>query len=319
MAADALGPPMDLRTEIADLVAQIPVGRVSTFADIAGALGDARAATAVFRILREQGPAVAHRVVRSTGEIPWPGATARLRAEGIEVAEGHVQDLESVRFREARGPRTLERLREEQRRLAAQVDRKDRITSWARIAGFDVSYDDDTAFVAAVVTDPTGRDVLQEVVLEVRVDFPYIPGYLAYREFPAIERCYRRLDPRPDVIMIDGHGVLHPARFGIACYAGIALDTPTIGVAKHLLVGLAGPVPKLPGGTTDVQLDRETLGVGLRSGPSRRLIYISVGHAISLETAVGITRRLCKTRIPEPLRRADALAGVEKRKTKKKR
>jgi deoxyribonuclease V len=310
---------MDLAREIADLVAQVPRGRVSTFSDIAEALGDPTAAAAVFRILRERRIAGAHRIVRATGEVPWPGAGARLRKEGTAVAERHVADLERARFRDFRGPRTLALLREEQRRLAAHVRRTDRIASWERVAGFDVSYNGDDATAAAVAMDPDGERVLQEVSLEIRIDFPYVPGYLSYREFPAIERCYRRLDPKPDVLLIDGHGVLHPARFGIASYAGVALDTPTIGVAKHLLVGEAGPVPREPGGTTEIRLGGEVLGAGLRSGPSRRLIYVSVGHAISLETAVGITKRLCRTRIPEPLRRADELAGIEKRKTKKKR
>ncbi len=310
---------MDLVREIEGLVAQVPPGRVSTFVDVAEALGDPKAAPAVFRILREREPEGAFRIVRATGEIPWPGARVRLRREGIGLAGSRVRDLDRVRFRGFEGARPLAVLREEQRRLAARVQRTDRVAPWDRVAGFDVSYDGDDATAAAVVMDPGGAEVLQEVVVRLRIDFPYVPGYLSYREFPAIERCYRRLDPRPDILLVDGHGVLHPARLGIASYAGVALDTPAIGVAKHLLVGEAGPVPREQGGTTEVRLEGEVLGAGLRSGPSRRLIYVSVGHAVSLETAVSITKRLCKTRIPEPLRRADALAGMEKRKTKKKR
>ena len=310
---------MDLAQELADLVAQIPCGRVSTFADVAEALGDGRAAMAVFRILRERDIEGRHRVVRVSGEVPWAGAGARLRREGHAVSQGRVEDLERVRFREFHGPRTLAVLREEQLRLAARVELTDRSESVERVAGFDVSYDGDDAVAAAVVMDPDGEHALQELTLEVQVDFPYIPGYLSYREFPAIERCYRHLDPEPDVILIDGHGILHPARFGIASHAGIALDAPSIGAAKSLLIGQAGPLPKRTGGTTEIRMAGEVLGAGLRSGTSRRLIYISTGHAVSLETAVRITRRLCKTRIPEPLRRADLLAKTMKRNRKKKR
>ncbi|OGS48796.1 MAG: hypothetical protein A3K68_00185 [Euryarchaeota archaeon RBG_16_68_13] len=228
-------------------------------------------------------------------------------------------DLGRVRFTEFEGPRTLALLREEQARLAAQVRRTDRAGCWERVAGFDVAYDGDDAVAAAVVMDPDGARVLEALSLRVRIDFPYVPGYLAYREFPAIERCYRRLDPKPDVVLVDGHGILHPARFGIASYAGVALDTPTIGVAKHLLVGQAGPLPREPGDVADIRLDGEVLGAGLRSGPSRRLIYVSVGHSISLETAVRITKRLCRTRIPEPLRLADRLAESEKRKNQERK
>jgi len=300
---------MDIEREIERLVAQIPPGRVSSFADIAEALGDARAAMATFRILRELSIGGSHRVLRTTGEIPFPGARAMLRREGLAVVGDRVKDLERVRWREFRGPRTLALLRDEQRRLAAEVDFTDRAGNPERIAGFDVAYDGDTAIAAAVVMDDDGDDVLQEVACRERVRFPYVPGYLAYREFPAIETCFRRLDPPPDLLMIDGHGVLHPARCGIASFAGLRLDRPAIGAAKSLLEGDAGPTPR----------DGEVLGAAVRSGKPKRPIYVSVGHGISLRTAIAITMRLCKTRIPEPLRRADRLAREEKRKWKKKR
>ncbi len=310
---------MDLAAEIAGLVAQIPPGRVSTFADLAEGLGDGRAAMAVFRILRDSRPTGSHRVVRATGEPAFPGATVTLRREGVRFTKGRLAGLDAVRWREFRGPRTLARLREEQRRLATRVETSDRLPDVRRVAGFDVSYADDIAFAAAVVMDPAGEEVLQRVAIETRADFPYIPGYLAYREFPAIEACFRRLDPAPDLLMIDGHGILHPARFGIASYAGVMLDRPSIGVAKSLLVGTPGPTPRESGGSTHVRLDGETLGAALRSGRSRRMVYVSVGHRVSLSTALRITKRLCRTRIPEPLRRADIESKNDKRKWKKKR
>jgi deoxyribonuclease V len=305
---------MDLAAEIVDLVGQVPPGRVATFADLAEGLGDARAAMAVFRILRESPAAGSHRVLRASGEPTIPGAAVRLRREGVRVAGGRVDDLDRLRWREFQGPRTLARLRAEQRRLAADVETSDRFTDIDRVAGFDVSYDHDTAFASAVVMDAAGDGVLQEVSLETRVDFPYIPGYLANREFPAIEACFRRLDPAPDLLMIDGHGILHPARFGIASYAGVRLDRPSIGVAKSLLVGTPGPTPRDPSGSTDVRLDGEVLGAGLRSERSRRMVYVSTGNRVSLETAVRITKRLCKSRIPEPIRRADLASRKMKRK-----
>lgn len=305
---------MDLAAEVSNLVEQIPPGRVSTFTDLAEGLGDPRAAMAVFRILRESPAVASHRVVRASGE-PWaPGATMRLRREGVRVAGGRVDGLDHLRWREFQGPQTLARLRAEQRRLAGDLETSDRFPEIERVAGFDVSYDRDTAFASAVVMDASGDGVLQEVSLETRVDFPYIPGYLANREFPAIEACFRRLDPAPDLLMIDGHGILHPARFGIASYAGVRLDRPSIGVAKSLLVGTPGPSPRDPSGSTDVRLDGEVLGAGLRSGRSRRMVYVSTGNRVSLETAVRITKRLCKSRIPEPLRRADLASRKMKRK-----
>jgi len=310
---------MDLVGEIADLVAQIPPGRVATFVDVAQGLGDPRAAMAVFRILRDTRAGGMHRVVRASAHIAFPLAAGLLRREGVPVLNRQVDDLERRRWREFSGPRTLERLRKEQLRLAASVDDTDFVPEPRQIAAFDVSYDGNTAFAAGVVTDATGERVLQEVCIPTRVDFPYIPGYLAYREFPAIEACFRRLDPPPDLLMIDGHGILHPARFGIASYAGVMLDRPSIGVAKSLLVGTPGPTPPATGRWTEVRVGREILGAALRSGRSRRLIYVSVGHGVSLRTAIRITTRLCKARIPEPIRRADLLSKTEKRKWKKKR
>ena len=310
---------MDLAEEIADLVAQIPAGRVATFADVAEGLGDPRAAMAVFRILKDAPTAGMHRVVRASAHVAFPPAAGLLRREGVPVSDRRVEDLEGRRWREFSGPGTLKELREEQIRLAASVDDADRVLEPQRIAAFDVSYAGDTAFAAGVVTDGTGERVLQEVTIRTPVDFPYIPGYLAYREFPAIEACFRRLDSPPDLLMIDGHGILHPARFGIASYAGVMLDRPSIGVAKSLLVGTPGPTPAEAGGWTGVRVGRETLGAALRSGRSRRLIYVSVGHDVSLRTAIRITARLCRTRIPEPIRRADLLSKNEKRKWKKKR
>jgi len=310
---------MDVAGEIADLVAQIPEGRVSTFADLAEGLGDARAAMSVFRILRGHPVEGVHRIVRASGELASPNSAASLRQEGVPVTKGRVADLDRARWREFRGPGTLARLREEQRRLAARVQLAGLDTRPDRIAAFDVSYDGDTAFAAGVVMDGTGETVLSQVTATSRVSFPYIPGYLAYREFPAIEACFRGLEPAPDLVMIDGHGILHPAKLGIASYAGVILDRPSIGVAKSLLVGTPGPVPREQGGWTDVRVDGEVLGAALRSGRSRRLLYVSVGHRISLSKAVRITKRLCKTRIPEPLRLADVKSKEEKRKWKKKR
>ena len=308
---------MDIAREIAMLVSQIPQGRVSTFADIAEALGDPRAATAVFRILTDAPVEGSHRVVRADGGVPRAGMTVRLRRDGVSVSAGRVDELDRIRWREFRGPRTLARLRAEQQRLGATVEPTDRFASARRIAGFDVAYDGDDATAAAVVMDAKNENVLQEVSTHTIVDFPYIPGYLAYRELPCIEACFRRLDPVPDLLMIDGHGRLHPARFGIACFAGVRLDRPSIGVAKSLLVGRIGRPPKKAGDWTDVRVDGETMGAALRSGRSRRLIYVSIGHRISLTTAIRTTKQLCRTRIPEPLRRADLLSKNEKRKWKK--
>src|SRR5437016_407505 len=169
---------MDLAGEIADLVAQIPLGRVATFADIAQGLGDPRAAMAVFRILHETPAAGMHRVVRASAHVAFPRAAGLLIREGVPVSNRQVEGFEWRRWREFSGPRTLKRLREEQLRLAASVNDADPVLEPQRIAAFDVSYDGNTAFAAGVVMDASAQRVLQEVGIRIPVDFPYIPGYL---------------------------------------------------------------------------------------------------------------------------------------------
>ncbi|HLA46253.1 MAG TPA: endonuclease V [Thermoplasmata archaeon] len=301
---------MDLIRDLTDLVGQIPRGRLTTFHDLASALGDPDAALAVFRILRETPMAGAHRVVRTSGEIPKPSNGAKLRGEGIRVSRGFVSQPEAVSFRAFRSGQPLARLRDEQRRLAKRVREADDFESAEYVAGFDLAYAGDRATAAAVVVRRSRGGVVQTARAIVPVSFPYIPGYLAYREFPGIERCYDLLDPKPDVLMIDGHGTLHPARFGIACYVGLSLDRPTIGVAKNLLVGDAGPAPRHPGGVTEIRVDGELRGFGLRTSRSRRLRYVSVGHRISLATAVKLTKTMCRTRMSDPLGQAHSLAKI---------
>ncbi len=305
---------MDLVRELKRRVDQIPWGRVATVSDIARALGDEAAAPAVFRILRDASMAGAHRVVRTRGHVANPGFATLLRAEGVPLARGRVVRLKDRRVTEFHGSRPLAGLREEQRRLAARVVTKDGFSSEETIAGFDLAYDRSSATAAAAVLSLADGKVGQTARTQVRVRFPYIPGYLAYREFPGIKRCFALLDPKPDILMIDGHGILHPARFGMASSVGVALNRPTIGVAKRLHVGDLGPMPQEVGGITPVHLDGELCGVGLRSSSSHRLIYVSVGHLISLNSAVRLTKLMCETRIPEPLRQAHLLAKQRQRK-----
>ena len=286
---------MDLIRELTDLVGQIPRGRVTTFHNLAAALGDPEATTAVFRILRDTPMAGAHRVVRTSGEISKASNGAKLRGEGIRVSRGFVPQPEAVSFRDFRSGQPLARLRDEQRWLAKRVREADDFESAEYVAGFDLAYAGDRATAAAVDVRRSGGEVVQTARAIVPVSFPYIPGYLAYREFSGIERCYELLDPKPDVLMIDGHGTLHPARFGIACYVGLSLDRPTIGVAKNLLVGDTGPVPRHPGGVAEIRVDGELRGYGLRTSRSRRLRYVSVGHRF-LSRPPSNSRRRCAGR-----------------------
>lgn len=165
------------------------------------------------------------------------------------------------------------------------------------VCGVDVSYDANNAFASAVIVEKRSLGVVSSASTIEKVRHPYIPGLLFLREAgPALD-AIKKLGHVYDVLMVDGHGVLHPRRFGLACYIGIKVDKPTVGVAKSLLSGKIGK-----NGTT-VLLHGKTMGCAVYT--SMKPIFVSVGHKISLRTAARLVKEVSKYRIPEPLRIAD--------------
>ncbi len=199
----------------------------------------------------------------------------------------------------------LEELRAEQRRLASRVSEEDEPRAAGTYGGVDVSYRGDRAFSVAVSLDARTLEILEVSQCETEVDFPYIPTYLAFRELPAVRTAVEGLRERPDLLFVDGHGRLHPARFGFACFAGVELDIPTIGIAKHPLAGhpvpSEGPVLR----ATPIELEGEIRGFAWVPPGAARPFYVSVGHRISLKTALATSQRATRRRYPEPLLVAD--------------
>ncbi|MFQ6012321.1 MAG: endonuclease V [Thermoplasmata archaeon] len=300
-------PAMRFRQELEALLAQVVPGRVTTFGALAGALGDVRASVPVFRLLRRERPPGWHRVVRTDGSLAFPDATPSLAAEGVEIRGEAVCHFRRVLFQDFRTNRPLEALRREQRSLASQIVLEDRFEKPRTVAGFDVSYRGPDAYAAAVLLDWETLEVREEIGLTTAVDFPYISTYLAHREFEPVACCYARFTNTPSLLLVDGNGTLHPGRFGVACYVGLKLDRPTIGVAKSLLTGRPDREALAPGEATPVRLEGEALGYAFRPGKGKPT-YVSPGHRISGPTAMRFVRRLCRTRIPEPLRLADRAA-----------
>ncbi|MFQ5907462.1 MAG: endonuclease V [Thermoplasmata archaeon] len=289
------------------LLAQVPVGQVTTFGALAQALGDARAAVPVFRVLRRNRPPGWYRVVRRDGSLAFQRAAPPLEKEGVRLQGGRIRNFRKICFQGFRSSRPLEALREEQRSLASQVVFEDRFDELLSVAGFDVSYGDDRAYAAAVLLDWESLEVQQEIRLTVPVEFPYISTYLAYREFDAVARCFSLLEMAPSLLLVDGNGALHPHHLGVACYVGLKFDRPTIGVAKSLLTGRPDRVHLAPGESAPVRMGGALAGHAFRP-PSGKPIYVSPGHRVSADTALRLIRRLCRTRIPEPLRLADRAA-----------
>ena len=286
---------MDFDAALAAILGQIPRGRHATCGAVARALGDVAAA-----------PAVAERV-RENPRLPRRDAIAT--AEGIPLTGGRIHGEPFTRFR---GGALLTQLRRRQLRERERLSLRGP-TRFRTVCGIDVAYRGDRAFAAAVVTDASGADVLATASAVVNVTFPYIPGYLAFRELPAIQAAWRELPTRPELLLVDAHGIAHPAGFGAACAAGLALDAPTIGVAKSRLTGSMESAPA-PGTLVRLVIDGAQRGWVLRPTASRSLVYVSPGHRIGLPTCGRIIPPLCRSGIPEPIRMADRECKEMKRK-----
>lgn len=151
-----------------------------------------------------------------------------------------------------------------------------------------------------------------------RLQFPYIPGLLSFREIPVLLAALKKLDQAPDLLFCDAHGYAHPRRFGLASHLGVLLDRPTIGCAKSLLIGTHGALGAKAGSWTELVDEKaggERIGAVLRTRDLTRPIYVSQGHRISVETAIRLTLAVSDGyRIPRPTRDADHFANEAKRK-----
>jgi deoxyribonuclease V len=167
------------------------------------------------------------------------------------------------------------------------------------ICGVDVSYRRNTAYCSAVIMKENTLDLIESVNTKSVVKHPYIPGLFVLRESEPILTTLKLLKNHYDLLLIDGHGVLHPRKCGLASYIGVLIDKPTIGVAKSILCGSIME-------DQSVQFDGTVLGFTIKK-EGKKQIYVSVGHKISLTTAIQIIKRLIKKEewLPEPLRIAD--------------
>ncbi len=178
------------------------------------------------------------------------------------------------------------------------------------VAGLDVSYDTASDVVVGAVTilDAASFEILDEATVAGRAAFPYVPGLLAFREIPALVAAWNALswpDP-PDLLVCDGYGVAHPRRFGLACHVGALTGLPSVGVGKTPFVG-AYDQPGDSRGSWSPLVDRgETVGRALRTQDGVREVFVSVGHAIDLDTACRHVLALTpRYRLPETTRAAD--------------
>jgi deoxyribonuclease V len=165
---------------------------------------------------------------------------------------------------------------------------------------------------AVVVLSYPEMELVEQATVEQEVSFPYVPGLLSFREAPIILRAFAQIRARPDLLLVDGQGLAHPRRFGIACHLGLLLDLPTIGAAKSRLCGEHAELPQDAGSAVPLGDGDERIGLVVRTRSNVKPVYVSVGHRIGLEAAAEWVLRCCRGyRIPVPLRLAHLAASMK--------
>lgn len=270
---------VDFYEELRRLIYQIPNGSVSTVYDLAEALGDKSSKNAILEILNKK---------------------------DFEIFKNKVVTIfnsEEKLFKNFSSRKLLFILREFQKNQSKRIIESDKFDKFELIAGVDVSYKDDKAYAACVVLNMDLR-IIDMSFTTYKTRFPYIPGYLSFREGPPIREVVKRVSGF-DILMVNGHGVAHPRFFGLASHVGLELDIPTIGVTEKRLVGKI--ISK--NDSWDAILYKGRVVGAKLNVKGKKNIYVSVGHKISLDTSIKIVRNFCTGfELPEPLRIAHILS-----------
>ena len=199
-----------------------------------------------------------------------------------------------------------------QQRLAARVSKRSEVATPSFIAGVDISTEraQKIATAAVVVLSYPEFRLVETKIVNGKLNFPYVPGLLSFRESPLTLAACERLSVIPDLILVDGQGIAHPRRMGLASHLGLFLNTPTIGCAKSLLCGSQETPGVEPGSYTEV-LDRgEIIGAAVRTKYGTKPVYVSIGHKVDLRDAIYWVLECCRGyRLPEPTRLAHLAAG----------
>ena len=208
--------------------------------------------------------------------------------------------------------KTVEEAKAIQEQLKPQVITEDQLGEVSYVAGVDVGFEENytiTQAAVAVLSFPD-LELVEKAIAKQPTTFPYIPGFLSFREIPALLEAIEQLTITPHLILCDGQGLAHPRRFGLACHLGVLLDIPTIGVAKSLFVGKHEELPVEKGSWQPLEDKGEIVGAVVRSRTSVKPIYVSIGHRISLDTAIDYVLHCTpEYRLPETTRWADRLAS----------
>ena len=193
-----------------------------------------------------------------------------------------------------------------QLQLAPSVIRRNQFGKITTIAGADISLSERVGYAAVIVYSYPGLEELERAFTVGPLKFPYVPGLLSFREIPLLRETFAKLTTQPDMIIVDGQGVAHPRRIGIASHLGLTLDIPTIGCAKSRLIGEYESPATKRGSTAPLMDGHERIGVVLRTRDGVAPLFVSIGHRVSLSTAVKYVLNCSDGfRLPKPQRLAD--------------
>ena len=282
-----MDPGFDFHATLRRLLEQIPDNRITTPRHLALALGDPAAERAVKEALkRKELGALASKVTEKT-------------------------DPQGRIFTAFDSDEPLRKLAELQSTMAERIILDDPPGYIHSVAGVDAAYSGDDAYAVCVVMD-SEANVTESRSSITSAPFPYVPGYLAFREAPAILSATRKASGF-DVLLVNGHGVAHPRGCGLATFVGLELDVPTIGVARRMLVG---DVEAEGDHWAPIVFEGVVVGAEIRD-MEKAPVYVSTGHRMSLESSVEIVRGLrVEGSMPEPLRLAHIKAEEERRRAR---
>ena len=198
-----------------------------------------------------------------------------------------------------------------QLQLRDQVIRCDDFGEIKTVAGADIGIRGSRATAAVAVLSYPSLTIVDQSVVKTSVQFPYIPGLLSFREIPPLLQAFEQLRTIPDLIILDGHGMAHPRRFGLASHLGFILNWPTIGCAKSRLSGTyQEPEPEKGSYRFLHDRDQNVIGAAVRTRSQTKVIFVSAGHRVSLDSAIRLTLACCpRYKLPETTRYAHRLAS----------
>jgi len=213
-----------------------------------------------------------------------------------------------MKIRPRRWDVTVAEARAIQQRLRGRVERRDRFGRIRRVAGADVAFGQGLAIAAVLVFSYPDLRLVETAQAATPLGFPYVPGLLSFREGPALLKAFAAITVLPDLLLFDAHGFAHPRRFGLACHMGVLLDRPSVGCAKSVLVGEweAAGLGAERGAWVPLELEGQTVGAAVRTRQGSKPIFVSIGHRVSLRSAIRLALACCAGyRLPEPTRQAD--------------